>query len=497
MDLLRSCKTNTFVLAPGEAPVTVRWFFAPPGAKWFPGVNAFTSSTWDATRGLGAPPIGEQELSTGYDKGINFGGYLGRCRVGSDQEYANGALPATVPPTPLPLCCRTVLGGLLHLRSDLAAPLVSPPSAIMLPWDNTGIPVTCSALSPAQGTGIRGSPFTFPVHGGPVHFTEAFWQYASAVLGAGTITARRWKLTLGYQGALGVGGPVSVFMAWSVAVVSVSSGLVEVLVSQRPIGVMVFGSDTRQSALDQVDLPDVELDDDEFLLLEIGFSLNYPLHLPTLARLQVNDCGTGGITAQNVNRNNPDALLDFSTPNIPNPEVDDVLPGTLIPYAGVGVPVGYLLCDGSIVLQALYPALFSAIGSSWGAAAPGFFVLPDLRDRTVIGASPGAVGPGRPSPQAVGQSGGEETHQLLVGELARHDHPVVDPGHSHAPPLGFNNWFYSDPVSATLAFGVDMNVNLNSITDTEPTGITLGTTGADTPHNNMQPFGVVTWCIKT
>ena len=44
-----------------------------------------------------------------------------------------------------------------------------------------------------------------------------------------------------------------------------------------------------------------------------------------------------------------------------------VAPGMVIPYAGNGDPIGYLLCDGRTIKRADYPALFAAIGTIYGA----------------------------------------------------------------------------------------------------------------------------------
>jgi microcystin-dependent protein len=64
-----------------------------------------------------------------------------------------------------------------------------------------------------------------------------------------------------------------------------------------------------------------------------------------------------------------------------------VEPGTIIPFAGPAVPAGYLACDGAEVAQAAYPALYAAIGLTWG--VPGDpvnnFLLPDLAGRLVHG----------------------------------------------------------------------------------------------------------------
>lgn len=61
--------------------------------------------------------------------------------------------------------------------------------------------------------------------------------------------------------------------------------------------------------------------------------------------------------------------------------------GTLVAYAGdpAKVPAGWLLCDGAPVDRGMYPALFAAIGTQWGAPNGQQFNLPDLRGRFLRG----------------------------------------------------------------------------------------------------------------
>lgn len=69
-------------------------------------------------------------------------------------------------------------------------------------------------------------------------------------------------------------------------------------------------------------------------------------------------------------------------------------PGTITPFAGTStVPDGYLLCSGAQVSRVTYAALFTAIGTSYGAGdGSSTFTLPDFRDRFPQGA--GNVVPG-------------------------------------------------------------------------------------------------------
>lgn len=88
--------------------------------------------------------------------------------------------------------------------------------------------------------------------------------------------------------------------------------------------------------------------------------------------------------------------------------------GATIPYAGGAAPSGWLLCNGQTVSRTTYAALFAVLGS--GASPYGLgdgsttFTLPDLRDRTPVGAS---------GTKAVGSTGGAATVNL------QHSHGIT------------------------------------------------------------------------
>ncbi len=157
-------------------------------------------------------------------------------------------------------------------------------------------------------------------------------------------------------------------------------------------------------------------------------------------------------------------------------DTDVFEPGSIVAFGGSGTPAGWLDCDGSAVSRTTYSDLFSAIGTTWG---PGdgstTFNVPDFQGRAPIGSGTGSG----LSPRAVGDAGGEEDHQLTKPEMAVHNHD-----------LGGNTANF-------IGDGAAANVYMNSV----PTaGQVYGATdneGGDFPHNNMQPFGVVHFLIKT
>ncbi len=91
-------------------------------------------------------------------------------------------------------------------------------------------------------------------------------------------------------------------------------------------------------------------------------------------------------------------------------------------------PVGFALCDGSLLPVSQYPALYSLIGAAYGGDGVTTFALPDLRGRSPVSAG---NGPGL-EPVHIGQKGGSESVTLTTNQLPSHTHTAtVQPG-AHA-----------------------------------------------------------------
>lgn len=102
--------------------------------------------------------------------------------------------------------------------------------------------------------------------------------------------------------------------------------------------------------------------------------------------------------------------------------------GGIIPFGGHAAPLGWLFCHGQAVGRLEFANLFGTLGETYGAGdGSTTFNLPDLRGRTVIGAH---GGPGLTF-RGLGESGGAETHQLSVAELAHHGHGIDQTPHTH------------------------------------------------------------------
>jgi microcystin-dependent protein len=114
-----------------------------------------------------------------------------------------------------------------------------------------------------------------------------------------------------------------------------------------------------------------------------------------------------------------DALVRLDAPA----QAASVPTGVVMDFAGATAPVGFLLCNGASYATASYPALFTVIGYTFGGSGANFNV-PDLRSRVAVGAGQGSGLTNR----TLGVTGGEETHTLVLAELASHTHGVA---HTH------------------------------------------------------------------
>lgn len=100
--------------------------------------------------------------------------------------------------------------------------------------------------------------------------------------------------------------------------------------------------------------------------------------------------------------------------------VVDMWPG--LPTA---IPPGTLLCDGQQVNRSVYADLFAIIGIRYGAGdGVTTFNLPNFNRKMPVGADSSGT-------RNLAATGGAETVSLTTANLAAHNHPVTDPGHTH------------------------------------------------------------------
>ncbi len=194
------------------------------------------------------------------------------------------------------------------------------------------------------------------------------------------------------------------------------------------------------------------------------------------------------MTFENITKLNTDNLA---------PEITDFLlsPGLILLFTNETLPTtGWLPCDGTEVSQATYADLFAVLGTTYntGGEGMGNFRLPDYARRVPVGmGGSGTAVLGN----ALGNSGGEEAHQLLTTEIASHAHGDST-GHAH-----FEN---AEPVvGGSLPRAISSHPGggvVSASTAPDLTGITTPTftnTGGDVAHNTVQPSLVMKFMVKT
>jgi microcystin-dependent protein len=185
-------------------------------------------------------------------------------------------------------------------------------------------------------------------------------------------------------------------------------------------------------------------------------------------------------------------------------QLANIIPaGAMLDYAAAVAPVGFLLCDGAAVLRASYAALFTAIGTVWGAGdGSTTFNVPDFRGRTSIG-----VGTGTGlSTRSLAATGGEEAHVLSLAELASHGHTDAghthtDAGHAHGP-LTETYFLTTNGAGSGLQGGSNLGYQQRTLTASASAAIqsaaaNIQANGGGGSHNNMQPWIAATKIIKT
>lgn len=145
-------------------------------------------------------------------------------------------------------------------------------------------------------------------------------------------------------------------------------------------------------------------------------------------------------------------------------------------------PTGWAFCNGQLLPLSQNTALFSLLGTTYGGNGMSNFALPDLMGRAAM--HPGQ-GPGL-SLHDLGEQGGEETVSLLESEM---------PSHAHQAQSHFGAGAYTTPgPSVGLASAGAAQIYTTTTSDPLPSPM-LAVAGGSLPHNNMQPYLTLNFCI--
>ena len=165
--------------------------------------------------------------------------------------------------------------------------------------------------------------------------------------------------------------------------------------------------------------------------------------------------------------------------------VDGALPiGAVQMFAGPhgSIPattsgVEWLICNGQAIDRTTYAALFTLIGTTYGAGnGVTTFNLPDLRARVPVGNSDAALGGpalgGGLTARSLAATGGAETHTLTTDQIPPHVHTVAGGGGAGGGSSQFG--FFATPTGS----------------------LNTGSAGTGGAHNNLQPFLALNYIIR-
>ncbi len=147
-------------------------------------------------------------------------------------------------------------------------------------------------------------------------------------------------------------------------------------------------------------------------------------------------------------------------------------------------PRGYATCDGQIIPIAQNTALFSLLGTTYGGNGQTTFGLPDFRGRLPLhqGQGPGLT------PRTMGESAGSESVTLIQTQMPAHVHPMMAFQGQGDAPLPEGNLIAGSNQTGTSIF-------TNVAPNTAMSPMSVGTAGGSQPHQNMQPFLVISFSI--
>ena len=149
-------------------------------------------------------------------------------------------------------------------------------------------------------------------------------------------------------------------------------------------------------------------------------------------------------------------------------------------------PTGWALCNGQLLPISQNTALFSLLGTTYGGNGQSNFALPNLQGMAPMffGQGPGL------SQRSEGEQSGSDAVTLLISEIPNHGHSL----------MAKSSGGQADPVAKLFgAAGTQLpppNYYSNAPgTLTAMSQQALAVAGSDTPHNNLMPYLVLTFCI--
>jgi microcystin-dependent protein len=148
-------------------------------------------------------------------------------------------------------------------------------------------------------------------------------------------------------------------------------------------------------------------------------------------------------------------------------------------------PTGWAQCNGQLLPISQNTALFSLLGTYYGGDGKSTFALPNLQ-----GSTPVHQGQGNGlSEYFLGQQGGSQFITLLTSEIPFHNHAFSGANETGEQKTLANN------VALVNAAGGNIYQTNTSANLAQFNFQAVSIAGGSLPHNNMQPYLTVNFCI--
>ncbi len=157
-------------------------------------------------------------------------------------------------------------------------------------------------------------------------------------------------------------------------------------------------------------------------------------------------------------------------------------------FAGNFAPQGWAFCNGALQSISQNEALFNLIGTTYGGDGQTTFALPSLQSRVPLHMGGNSFG----NNYIQGALGGAENVTLTSAQVGAHNHALnaVNTGSSVQPPTGALPGLSSSSQTGTAQYGN------GTATPTTLTPASIGATGGNQPHSNIQPYLAITYIIS-
>jgi microcystin-dependent protein len=147
-------------------------------------------------------------------------------------------------------------------------------------------------------------------------------------------------------------------------------------------------------------------------------------------------------------------------------------------------PTGWARCNGQLLPISQNTALFSLVGTFYGGDGKSTFALPNLQGSVALNQGQSTTG----ADYFLGQQSGSQFITLLQTEMPLHTHSV----NSVAGQFGGNTNVAAGNAFAKSSQGSSYTPAANLVNMAFQT---ISLVGGGLPHNNMQPFLTLTFCI--